>query len=508
MKITNKGSREACAAVILVLALCLLIQAAALPGPAPTVDTTSRNDGAQERKDVEINLDRALTVQIPQGSELKPVLFQTPDGKKGWAVRIPGGRPIATPAYANGLIFFGGGYGSHEFYALNAETGAVAWKIRTGDDGPTAAVVEDGYVVFNTESCTLVVVDAKTGKVIWQKWLGDPLMSQPAVAKGRLYIVYPAGNPRSEVKGKGGRAAGEKESWGHRLLCLDLRTGEFIWEQEVTGDAISAPVIAKGVVYVTCFDGTTFAFQANDGKLLWWKKNSGTSAPVIANGQVVQTRKEMREGKSFEGLSRADAQKGTEKDKELLARERAEYIAKGKGGGVGLTAAETVALDSSVGFSAPPASARLAAADANVGVSSVVGAWAYQGSRAAVHDGRILNAQGTYLNAIGAADGKTQWRARIKGAGTSDDRQVFAPPAVGAEHMYLAGAHGFLVKVSVRDGQLGFAYRVNHPVAFQPALAGGNVYVGTADGWMICLKTGDADADGWYAWGGNAQHNK
>jgi hypothetical protein len=46
------------------------------------------------------------------------------------------------------------------------------------------------------------------------------------------------------------------------------------------------------------------------------------------------------------------------------------------------------------------------------------------------------------------------------------------------------------------------------PMAFQPALAKGNVYAGTSDGRLICLKTGSKDADGWYAWGGNAQHNK
>ena len=29
-----------------------------------------------------------------------------------------------------------------------------------------------------------------------------------------------------------------------------------------------------------------------------------------------------------------------------------------------------------------------------------------------------------------------------------------------------------------------------------------------ADGLLICIKTGDKAADGWYAWGGNAAHNK
>jgi len=45
-------------------------------------------------------------------------------------------------------------------------------------------------------------------------------------------------------------------------------------------------------------------------------------------------------------------------------------------------------------------------------------------------------------------------------------------------------------------------------MVFQPTLAGGNLYAGTAGGLLICLKTGDPDVDGWFAWGGNAQHNK
>jgi hypothetical protein len=45
-------------------------------------------------------------------------------------------------------------------------------------------------------------------------------------------------------------------------------------------------------------------------------------------------------------------------------------------------------------------------------------------------------------------------------------------------------------------------------MAFQPALAKGAIYAGTVSGLLICLKAGDKDADGWYAWGGNAQHNK
>src|SRR5262249_22084711 len=109
------------------------------------------------------------------------VPFATPDGRiTGWKTTIPGRRPLATPAVADGKVFLGGGFGSHEFYALDADTGALAWQYHTKDDGPTAAVVAGGLVAFNTESCELEVLTV-AGQPVWKKWLGDPLMSMPAI---------------------------------------------------------------------------------------------------------------------------------------------------------------------------------------------------------------------------------------------------------------------------------------------------------------------------------------
>jgi len=410
-------------------------------------------------------------------------------------VRIPGGRPIATPAYDNGLLFVGGGYGSHEFYAFQADTGELVWKINTGDDGPTAAVVEDGYVAFNTESCTVMVLEEKTGRVVWQEWLGDPLMSQPAIADGRLFMAFPA-------------AARNGSQGGHRLLAADLRTGKHLWVQEITGDVISAPVVSDGVVYVTCFDGTSFAIQASDGRILWQKAQSATSAPLVVGGNVVVTLREQK-GKSLnEGLARLDLVKGDQRDKVLLAKDKAEYLAPGNSGGMALDGKAQHELDSSVGFASAPAAAKLTAAESNVGVNNVAGAWAYQGSRAAYSEGQMLNAQGHMLNSIRAADGAVNWRAEAKSAQINDQMQVFSPPAIGGKTMYLTSSLGHILAVRREDGGVQFAYSLGTPMNFQPALARGNVYAGTTQGMLICLKTGNSDADGWYEWGGNAQHNK
>lgn len=463
-------------------------------------------------KKIEISLDKASTVALPAiAHDLKPAVFKTEDGKSGWVVRVPGGSSIPTPAFADGMIFVSGGYSSHEFYAFNADTGDLVWKVDTTDYGPTAAVVDDGYVAFNTVSTTLMVVDEKTGKVVWQKWLGDPLLSQPAISKGRLFMAYPAGQRRRNPRLKNAPATARGT---HRLLAVDLKTGRDLWEQVIPGDVISAPVVSGDNVYFTCFDGTSYALSAEDGKILWKKMESATSAPLIAGGQVMITRREQVTAASYEGLERLDVKAGESRDKVLLAKEKADYLSTGTGGGVVMAARNPVSLDSTVGFTSAPAAANLGSARENgIATDSAMiyaetGGWAYQGSRAAYSRGQMLNAQGRNLNSIDAENGRTNWQVKVTGARVTNAMQVFSPPALGRDYMYLSSAWGHLVSVRQKDGSLGFNYFFKQPMVFQPALAHGNVYAGTNQGLVICLKTGDTDADGWYEWGGNAQHNK
>jgi Ca-activated chloride channel homolog len=494
-------------------------------------------------KQVKIDLTKAVKVSIPKAlRELTPQTFTTTDGKRGWVVRVPGGRPLATPAYSNGKLFVGGGYGSNDFYAFDAKTGRLVWKVQTSDDGPTAAVVADGYVAFNTESCTLIVVDEKTGKLVWQEWLGDPLMSQPAISNGRVYMAHPGGQrgqtnqqqlapnalqqnaaahvapkPVQQVQQQAAQTAsvpqkntpGEAvvETGSHSLLCADLKTGKHIWERAISSDVISAPVVSEGKVYFTTMDGASYCLDAVEGRVLWKKENAGTSAPVVVAGEVVMTQKEERENKAYEGLRRLDAS-GDDKDKRLIASDEAAYLGENKGGGVALKPESQGALDSSVGFSNAPATAQLDKANKNIGVKTVVGGWAYQGSRAAYSKGQMMNAQGRYLNSINAKSGDLSWRAEVSGDGLTADSQVFSPPALGEKFMYLSSSLGHLLSVNQAEGDVGFMYQFGEPMVFQPALAEGSVYVGTSNGLLICLHTGTTDADGWYAWGGNAEHNK
>src|SRR4029450_452862 len=92
-------------------------------------------------------------------------------GFRGYRARIHPARSIATPAIHDGAVIFGGGFGSHDMYALDQATGTLRWRLRTSDDGPTAAVVLGGVVLFNTESCTLMAADVMTGGLLWETGL-------------------------------------------------------------------------------------------------------------------------------------------------------------------------------------------------------------------------------------------------------------------------------------------------------------------------------------------------
>src|SRR4030095_2821877 len=96
----------------------------------------------------------------------------------------------------------------------------------------------------------------------------------------------------------------------------------------------------------TCLDGTSFCLSAATGAVVWQKENAGTSAPLVAAGQVVITMKEMEDGKAYEGLKRLEMRSGGERDRALLAKEKAEYLHEDKGGGVAMDAKKVAQLDS------------------------------------------------------------------------------------------------------------------------------------------------------------------
>src|SRR5947209_1371941 len=100
--------------------------------------------------DTTIDANRAVRVTLPKPAG-GVASFKTTDGKEGW-VRQLSKESISTPAFAKGRLFTGIGVSSTTFVAVDAGTGALVWQQAGGENGPTAPVIEDNGVYFNTES--------------------------------------------------------------------------------------------------------------------------------------------------------------------------------------------------------------------------------------------------------------------------------------------------------------------------------------------------------------------
>jgi outer membrane protein assembly factor BamB len=451
---------------------------------------------------IPIRLEAATPLEVPHPKQtLVPQPIKLRGHVQGWAVTIPEAHPIATPAYSFGKIFVGGGYGSHDFYAFDAESGKLAWKYHTDDDGPSAAVVEEGCVAFNTESCTVFVLSANDGRLLWKEWLGDPLMSQPAIAQGKLFIAY----PKADKTGT------------HKLLCANLKSGKHIWNMPIAGDVITAPVVQDDQVYVACMNGTSYCFNIDTGKEIWKKTGATTSAPVVYHGKMIYSERATIKGQTHEALASVDLAPKSQMQSFASAKRMISYSApylqgatNGTIGPQGQDAGKVYGqMDSAVGFASAPQAASLGASVGNIGINSVAGAWGYQGARATVRNGAVHNTQLTYVNSVDANTGKVRWTAEAKGSFITGKTQVFSPPSIGRQNMYLCSGDGHLVCMDERTGDVKYMYNTKQPISFQPALADGRVFIGTANGMLLSIQSEDpTDAQGWTAWGGNAQHNK
>jgi Ca-activated chloride channel family protein len=436
------------------------------------------------------NAARTGSVQALPTAGLTAKPFTAPGGKRGWKVTIPGGRALATPAVVGGMVFVGGGFGSNEFYAFDAATGAPRWAIRVSDDGPTAAVVADGRVVFNTESCTLFVVDAKTGKQLWSRWLGDPLMSQPAVHAGVVYMAYPGADGT------------------HRLAAMRLEDGKTIFERPIAGDVITAPVVDGDSIYLTTTDGTVYRHALTDGRLLLQKQMNATSAPTVAGGEIYVAQNDPaapKGGARKEGIRRMD--KGGGYQGELHASKDAAYLDSRVQDRSGY-ATKATASDASVGFGGgAPATAKAAGAKANIGQGTVRGIWEFQGSRPTAVKDRNYVTQGDVVRGLDRVSGRVLWEKKLAGDAAKVGGHLGTPPAYAAGKLVVGTAQGDVVAYAAEGGAELFRVPTGEEIRFQPALVGGRIFVGTGAGTLLAIDTGDATLDGWTMWGGGPEHD-
>ncbi|HVI07290.1 MAG TPA: PQQ-binding-like beta-propeller repeat protein [Candidatus Binatia bacterium] len=175
------------------------------------------------------------------------------------------GAITSSPAVSGGTVYFGSA--DDYLYAVNATTGALVWKFKTGNSiiDSSPAVVSGTVYVGSTDDY-LYAVNATTGAQVWKFKTGAAINSSPAVINGTVYIG----------------------STDDSVYAVNASTGAQVWKFATSNQVLSSPAVAQGVVFVGSYDDNLYAINATTGAQIWKYTTGGKifSSPAIIDDNV------------------------------------------------------------------------------------------------------------------------------------------------------------------------------------------------------------------------------
>lgn len=152
--------------------------------------------------------------------------------------------------------------------SYNITTGEQIWYLEcmSGEVG-TSPAYGDGLIFAANEYAKMVAVDAKTGEQLWEDNYYLPEVSSPVYYKGYVYIAT---------------------SYAV-VACFDAKNGELMWEFDAQRGFYSSPIIADGKLFVFDRDGYGYIFEAGNELKLIEKHNMGEpvyASPVFDDNRI------------------------------------------------------------------------------------------------------------------------------------------------------------------------------------------------------------------------------
>lgn len=237
--------------------------------------------------------------------------FDHATGEELWRYEV-GGAVSAAPAIANGRVYFGQ-KGEEFFYCLDAKSGDLIWKQAVGWVWSSANVA-DGRVFVPGSDGYVACLDAETGYIRWRYRTGSSTAPEPPIDGDMVFFgswdhyvyalhtetgklmwqFHTGGSPDS-----GAPIAYQNKVYvpvgGNRLFCLDRTTGGILWTHRVTdGDLNASPALANGKLYISMgvrpgavpIASLIQCLDAEDGQVIWSHEGGGITGPSVANDKV------------------------------------------------------------------------------------------------------------------------------------------------------------------------------------------------------------------------------
>ena len=95
---------------------------------------------------------------------------------------------VSVPAVSDKLVYIVSD--DRNVYAINRKDGSIAWKyFLKGNTGESSPVIANDKLLVCTRSGIVSILDAKTGKLLWEYDTGEQIIASPAVVTGYFYIL-------------------------------------------------------------------------------------------------------------------------------------------------------------------------------------------------------------------------------------------------------------------------------------------------------------------------------
>ena len=125
--------------------------------------------------------------------------YDAETGKEIWRVTYDGYSVIPRPVFAHGLVYLATGYGKPVVYAIRPDGRGdvtkthVAWTEQKGAPHTPSLLIVGDELYMVSDRGVASCLDARSGKIHWQKRIGGGFSTSPVYADGKIFLQNEAG---------------------------------------------------------------------------------------------------------------------------------------------------------------------------------------------------------------------------------------------------------------------------------------------------------------------------
>ncbi|MCL2416828.1 MAG: PQQ-binding-like beta-propeller repeat protein [Bacteroidales bacterium] len=102
-------------------------------------------------------------------------------------------RHTSVPAVTDNILYILSD--DRHVYAINRSDGSIVWSyLLRGDTSESSPVVANDRLLVYTRNGIVTILDAQTGRLVWDYDIGEQIFASPAVINGHFYVLTSRGN--------------------------------------------------------------------------------------------------------------------------------------------------------------------------------------------------------------------------------------------------------------------------------------------------------------------------